>query len=328
MELIKPGKVSDSPLELVDLPVPDPRPDQLRIKVRACGVCHTDLHTVEGELDLPKLPIVPGHEVIGSVDEVGADTSRFERGDRVGVAWLNSSCGKCRYCQRGMENLCQRARFTGLHADKGYEEYMVVGSDYAYPIPEKVSDENAAPLMCAGVIGYRSLRLSEIRPGGKLGLFGFGASAHIVIQLANSMDCEVYVFTRSEEHRELARQLGSVWEGSATDDPPEKLDSAITFAPAGWVAAEALKKLDRGGTLAINAIHMSPLPEIGYQDLWWERTIRSVANVTREDAMEFLKMAKDIGIRTEVETFNLEDANEVLTMLKASEIEGAAVLSI
>jgi len=328
MELMSPGPAASSPLGLLELPVPEPGPEEVRIAVRACGVCHTDLHTVEGELDIPKLPIVPGHEVVGVVDKLGEGASKYGMGDRVGVAWLNSTCKKCRFCKSGQENLCKRARFTGFHADGGYEEYMVVGEDYAYPIPEDFSDENAAPLMCAGVIGYRSLRLSDIEPGGNLGLFGFGASAHIVIQIANSMDCDVYVFTRSEEHRELARKLGSVWEGEATETPPERLDSAITFAPEGWVAKEALKKLDRGGTLAINAIHMSPLPEIEYDHLWWERTVRSVANVTRNDATEFMKLAEEIPIKTEVEVFDLEEANDVLVKLKASEIDGAAVLRI
>ncbi|NYT14632.1 MAG: zinc-dependent alcohol dehydrogenase family protein [Methanomassiliicoccales archaeon] len=328
MMLREPGPVEKGPLEPLDIPEPSPGPGEVKIKVLACGVCHTDLHTVEGELPLPTLPIVPGHEVVGTIEEVGEGTRRFSVGDRVGMTWLFSSCGRCKFCSRGLENLCESASFTGLHENGGYEEYMIAKEEYAQSIPENFSDENAAPLLCAGVIGYRSLRLSQLRPGQRLGLFGFGASAHIVIQMATEMECEVYVFTRSEEHRRLARELGSKWEGSATDDPPEKLDSAIIFAPAGWIVREALRTLDKAGTLAINAIHMSPIPEIPYELLWHEKKVRSVANVTRQDADEFLRRAGEIPIRTEVETFDLEDANDVLRRMKDSQIKGAAVLRI
>jgi propanol-preferring alcohol dehydrogenase len=256
--------------------------------------------------------------------ELGEGVDRHKVGDRVGVTWLFSSCGKCKFCSRGLENLCESARFTGLHENGGYEEFMVAKEDYVYTIPANFSEENAAPLLCAGVIGYRSLRLSELKPGQKLGLFGFGASAHIVIQ----MDCDVYVFTRSDEHRELARELGSKWEGSATDNPPEKLDSAIIFAPAGWIVKEALRTLDKAGTLVINAIHMTPIPEIPYELLWHEKKVSSVANVTRQDAEQFLRIAGEIPIKTEVEVFKLEEANEILRKMKDSEIKGAAVLSI
>jgi len=326
MQLRRPKPVDKAPLELVDLPRPSPGKGEVRIRVSACGVCHTDLHTVEGDLHLPRLPIVPGHEVIGTIDSLGPDTHRFSRNDRVGVAWLHSSDQSCRFCRRGLENLCEAPSFTGLDVDGGYQEYMIAREDFIYPIPEVFTDENAAPLMCAGVIGYRSFRLSEIKPGGRLGLFGFGASAHLVIQIARALGCEVYVFTRSEEHRRLARELGSVWEGSAKDDPPHRLDSAITFAPAGWIVREALRVLDKNGTLAINAIHMSPVPEMSYELIYHEKKMKSVANVTRQDAEEFLKIAGAIPIRTEVEVFPLERANEVLLMLKRSEINGAAVL--
>ena len=328
MILREPKTIDMEPLELVDLQEPSPGPGEVKIKVLACGVCHTDLHTVEGELSLPKLPIVPGHEVVGSIVELGEGAHRYKVGDRVGAFWLFSSCGQCRFCVRGLENLCESARFTGLHENGGYEEFMVANEDYVYPIPDNFSNENAAPLLCAGVIGYRSFHLSEIKPCGKLGLFGFGASAHIVIQIATALDCDVYVFTRSEEHRKLARELGSKWEGSATEDPPEKLDSAIIFAPTGWMVKEALRTLDKAGTLAINAIHMSPIPELPYELLWHEKKVRSVANVTRQDAMQFLRIASEIPIRTEVEVFKLEEANEVLRMMKGSEIKGAAVLRI
>ncbi len=328
MVLKKTGPIESDPLELVDLPKPEPGPGEVRIRVKACGVCHTDLHTVEGELPIPKLPIVPGHEIVGIIDRNGPGSARFKKGDRVGVAWLYSSCGLCKFCSNGLENLCDKAEFTGLHTNGGYEEFMVAKEDYVYPIPGSLTDENAAPLLCAGVIGYRSFRLSGVKPGQSLGLFGFGASAHIVIQIANHLGCEVYVFTRSEKHRELARRLGSKWEGGVEDVPPRKLDSAIIFAPAGWIVRGALKTLDKAGTLVINAIYMSPIPELPYELLWSERTVRSVANVTRRDAEEFLRLAADIGIKTEVTVFPLEKANIALRMMKKSEIEGAAVLKL
>ncbi len=328
MVLEKAMPVEMEPLRLLDLPVPEPGRGEVRIAVRACGVCHTDLHTVEGDIPLPQLPIVPGHEVVGVVEKLGEGSHRFKLGDRVGVTWLYSSCDRCQFCRRGLENLCESARFTGLHANGGYEEKMVAKEDYIYPIPENFIDENAAPLLCAGVIGYRSYRLSEIQPGQRLGLYGFGASAHIVIQLATTLGCEVYVFTRNEGHRQLARKLGSSWEGDAKDDPPAKVDAAIIFAPAGWIVKEALRVLEKAGTLAINAIYMSPLPEIPYDLLWNERKVRSVANVTRLDAEQFLRIAGGIPIKTDVEVFPLEEANKVLRMLKTSQIKGAAVLRI
>lgn len=320
--------VEENPLKLLDVPKPVPARNELRIKIKACGVCHTDLHIVEGELPLPETPIVPGHEIVGIVDELGEGCSRYKKGERVGVAWLYASCGLCKFCKMGLENLCENAKFTGFHVNGGYEEYMIVMEDYAYPIPDIFSDMNAAPLLCAGVIGYRSFRLSNMKPGQKLGLFGFGASAHIVIQIANILGCDVYVFTRSETHREHAKKLGAIWVGDARDISPEKLDSAIIFAPAGWIVKEALKSLDRAGTLIINAIHMSPVPELPYDLLWQERRIVSVANVTREDAEQFLKIAGRIPIRTEVRSFKLEEANIALELIKKSKIEGAAVLRI
>jgi propanol-preferring alcohol dehydrogenase len=318
----------DNPLTLADLPVPEPGPDQIRLRVRACGVCHTDLHLVEGELDLPKLPVVPGHQIVGTVDTLGDGVTRFTRGDRVGVPWLYSTCGQCDYCRRGQENLCDNARFTGLHADGGFAEYMVVPAAFAYPIPEGFPDEQAAPLLCAGIIGYRSLRLSEIQPGGRLGLYGFGASAHVTIQVARHWGCEVYVFTRSAEHQRHALALGAAWVGQAQDTPPAELDSAITFAPAGWLVPEVLRVLRKGGTLAINAIHMSPIPEMPYALIYGERTVRSVANATRQDGIELLQLAAEIPIHTDVELYPLEDANAVLQRLKQAEVQGAAVLQI
>jgi propanol-preferring alcohol dehydrogenase len=308
--------------------VPEPSAGQICLRVRACGVCHTDLHLVEGEIELPRLPVVPGHQVVGTLHTLGDGVARFTVGDRVGVPWLHSTCGQCDYCRRGQENLCDNARFTGQHADGGFAEYMVVPAAFAYPIPEGFPDEQAAPLLCAGIIGYRSLRLSEIQPGGRLGLYGFGASAHVTIQVARHWGCVVYVFTRSAEHQRHALALGAAWVGQAQDTPPAELDSAITFAPAGWLVPEALRVLRKGGTLAINAIHMSPIPEIPYALIYGERTVRSVANSTRQDAIELLQLAAEIPLHTDVELYPLEDANAVLQRLKRADVQGAAVLQI
>jgi propanol-preferring alcohol dehydrogenase len=313
---------------MAQLPLPEPAPGQVRLRVRACGVCHTDLHLVEGEIATPKLPVIPGHQIVAQVEAVGKGVSRFSIGDRVGVPWLYSTCGRCDYCQRGQENLCDHARFTGQHADGGFAEFMIVPAAFAYALPHGFPDDQAAPLLCAGIIGYRSLRLSEIEPGGRLGLYGFGASAHVTIQVARHWGCEVFVFTRSEEHRRHAVELGATWVGQAQDTPPAELDSAITFAPAGWLVPEALRVLRKGGTLAINAIHMSPIPELPYPLIYGERTVRSVANSTRQDAEELLRLAAEIPIQTEVELYPLAEANGVLQRLKRAEIRGAAVLQV
>ncbi len=336
MVLREPKPVEEKPLELTDLPQPEPGPGQVRLKVRACGVCHTDLHLVEGEIATPKLPVVPGHQIVGTVDALGEGVTRFSPGDRVGVPWLYSADQTCEFCRQSLENLCENARFTGQHVDGGFAEYVVSVADFTYPLPEGFPDEQAAPLLCAGIIGYRSLRLSEIEPGcgtvrdrpQRLGLYGFGASAHVTIQMARHWDCEVYVFTRSEEHKQHARDLGAAWVGEAQDTPPAKLDSAVTFAPAGWLVPEVLRVLRKGGTLAINAIHMSPIPELPYDLLYGEKTMRSVTNLTRRDAEEFLPLAAEIPIHTDVEVYPLEEANEVLRRLKDSEVKGAAVLEI
>jgi propanol-preferring alcohol dehydrogenase len=283
---------------------------------------------VEGELSLPKIPVVPGHQIVGIVDALGEGVARFRIGDRVGVPWLHQTCGECSYCRRGDENLCESARFTGLHVDGGYAEFSLAPADFAYPIPRVFSDAEASPLLCAGIIGYRALRLSEIQSGQRLGLYGFGASAHIAIQIARHWGCEVYVFTRSESHRELALTLGAAWVGDARDDPGVRLQSSITFAPAGWIVPEALRVLDKGGTLAINAIHMSPIPQMPYDLIYYERTLRSVANSTRQDAEELLQIAAQIPIRTEVHAFPLQEANQALQALKASQIDGAAAVHI
>jgi len=328
MLLEKPRPADENPLRLAELPLPDPAPGELRVRVRACGVCHTDLHIVEGDLPLPKLPMVPGHQIVGTVDALGVGVNEFREGDRVGVPWLYSTCGECAYCHKGLENLCERARFTGFHADGGYAEAMVAPAAFAYTLPGSFSDLEAAPLLCAGVIGYRALKLSNLQPGERLGLYGFGASAHIVLQIARHWKCEVCVFTRAESHRQLARQLGAVWTGAAGERPPAPLDAAIIFAPAGKLVPDALRALRKGSTLALAGITMSPLPEMGYQLLYQERILRSVANSTREDARSLLRLAAEIPVRTEIEAFQLPEANHALQNLKSSRIHGAGVLVI
>jgi propanol-preferring alcohol dehydrogenase len=319
----------ERPLEWVDLPTPEPGPGKVRIGVQVCGVCRTDLHTVEGDLELPKLPLVPGHQIVGVVEARGEGTDRFAVGQRVGVPWLYRTCGDCEFCRQGLENLCGDAQFTGLHADGGYAEAMVVPQDFAYPIPEGFSDIAAAPLLCAGIIGYRALRISKIEPGQRLGLYGFGGSAHVTIQVARHWGCEVCVFTRSEGHQRLAQELGAVWVGRAEDTPPAKMHASIIFAPAGPLVPEALRVLERGGTLALAGVTMTPIPEVDYDRLlYWERGIRSVANFTRQDAEELLQVAAEIPINTTVQTFPLEEANEALLALKRSEIDGTGVLVI
>ncbi|MBI3962433.1 MAG: zinc-dependent alcohol dehydrogenase family protein [Deinococcus sp.] len=326
--LITPQPVAQAPLKLADMPVPAPGLGEVLVQVRTCGVCHTDLHLVEGELPRAKRPVVPGHQVVGVVAQVGPGVSQFTPGQRVGVAWLHRACGACDFCRRGEENLCPGARFTGCDVDGGYAEYLLAQVDFTYALPGGFSDAQAAPLLCAGIIGYRSLRLSEVRPGERLGLFGFGASAHLASQVARHWGCQVLVFTRSTAHRELARQLGAVWAGAADDKPPEPLDRAIVFAPVGWVVVAALRQLRPGGTLAINAVHLDRIPEFDYQLLYGERTMRSVANSTRRDAVEFLKLAETVPIRTRVESYPLEEANRALLRLKAGEVQGAAVLAV
>lgn len=317
------------PLKLRKLPLPVPGPGEVRVQVKACGVCHTDLHTVEGDLRLPKLPLVPGHQIVGVVDEVGEGVRQLRAGDRVGVPWLYWTCGECSYCRKGLENLCDRGRFTGFHVDGGYAEYMLVQEAFAYPLPTESSDLQAAPLLCAGVIGYRALRLSNVQPGERLGLYGFGASAHVVIQLARHRGCEVYVFTRTESHQNLAEHLGAAWVGRANEKPPELLDAAIIFAPAGPLVLDALRVLRKGGTVALAGISMSPIPQLDYDSLLYhEHTVRSVANSTRQDVRELLALAAEIPVRTEIETFALAEANRALLALKESKIRGAGVLWI
>ena len=319
--------VATAPLTAREMPVPEPAIGEVRVRVHVCGVCRTDLHIIEGDLPTAKRPIVPGHEIVGVIDRLGRDVHGVKEGDRVGIAWLQGTCGRCRFCTSGRQNLCLEARFTGYTVDGGYAEYAIAPAGFVYPLPSVFSDDEAAPLLCAGIIGYRALRLSEIKPGQRLGLYGFGASAHIAIQVARHWGCEVYVCSLREEHRRLARELGAVWVGGATDTPPEKLAGAIVFAPAGEIVPPALRALDRGGTLAIAGIHLSPIPRIQYDDeLFGERTIRSVTANTKQDGIDLLREAAAIPIRTHTERYPLARANDALQALKAGTIKGAAAV--
>jgi propanol-preferring alcohol dehydrogenase len=321
--------IEKNALKLAEIPIPQPDPGEILVKIKVCGVCHTDLHTVEGELPEVKLPVIPGHQVVGIVAGGGERARRFKKGERVGVAWLHSACGKCAFCLSGRENLCENGRFTGYHANGGYAEYLTVPEKFAYAIPPIFSDEEASPLLCAGIIGYRALRLSEIRPRECLGLYGFGASAHVAIQVAVNWGCRVYVFSRGKEHQNLARKLGASWTGSAKERPPTKTNSSIVFAPAGPLALSALANTEKGGTVALAGIYMTPIPEMDYQKyIYHERTLRSVANATRQDGEELLEIAAEIPIRTTTQVFPLEEANRVLRLLKEGKISGAAVLKV
>lgn len=323
------GDVSRGRLQLQEVAAPEAGPGEVRVRVQVCGVCRTDLHIVEGELPPAKRPVIPGHETVGIADQVGKSVRSVKEGDRVGIAWLQQTCGHCEFCRSGRENLCALARFTGYHVDGGYADYAIVPERFAYPIPSVFGDEEAAPLLCAGIIGYRALRLSGVQPGQRLGLYGFGASAHITIQVAQYWGCPVYVCSLRDEHRALARELGAVWVGGATDTPPDKLHGAVIFAPAGEVVQPALHALERGGTVAIAGIHMSTIPPIDYdRDLFGERTIRSVTANTKQDGLDLLRDAAAIPLRTHTQPFHLEDANAALQSLKAGTIRGAGVLRI
>ncbi len=325
MRLDRAAPAEERPLRETVLPMPPPGPGEVAISVEACGVCRTDLHILEGEVPA-RLPLVPGHQAAGTVAAVGEGVAGFGAGDRVGVGWLASTCGQCRYCRGGRDNLCETATFTGRDRDGGYAEHMIAAAKWVYRLPAGFSAEEAAPLLCAGIIGYRSLKLSEIRPGGRLGLFGFGASAHLAIQVALGWKCQVFAFSREAIHRDLARTMGAVWAGDSFDDPGVALDAAVTFAPAGEIVPAALRRLGRGGTVAVNAIHMSPIPSFDYETLYGERAVRSVMNYTRQDAEEFLSLAARLPVRAEVERFALADANEALLRVKRGEVRGAAVL--
>lgn len=326
--LRSPAPIETSPLEFADVPAPQPAEGEVLIRVRMCGVCRTDLHVVEGELPPRKSPVIPGHQVVGVVEQCGRAARRFEAGARVGVAWLHHTDGTCEYCKAGAENLCDHPTFTGYTVDGGYAEFITAPEDFVYAIPEGFGDEQAAPLLCAGIIGFRALRLSGIKSGGRLGFYGFGAAAHVAIQVARHWDVEVYASTRDERHQRLARELGAAWTGGTFAEPPTKLDAAIIFAPAGEIVPAALRALRKGGTLVLGGIHMSPIPSFDYDLLYQERVIRSVANNTRRDGEDFLRIAAEIPVRMHTQLFSLRDANRALNALKNDAIPGAAVLQI
>jgi propanol-preferring alcohol dehydrogenase len=323
MVLHRPGER----LRLADLPTPEPGSGQILLRVKACAVCRTDLHVVDGELPEPKLPIVPGHEIVGEVMRAGPGVDWFSAGERVGIPWLGYTCGRCRYCASGQENLCDQARFTGYQIDGGYAEYAVADARYCFPIHGDYADHEAAPLLCAGLIGYRSLRMAG--EGERLGIYGFGAAAHIVAQVARHQGRQVYAFTRAgdQEAQAFARELGAIWTGSSEEQPPEELDAAIIFAPVGALIPAALRAVRKGGVVVAGGIHMSDIPSFPYRILWGERVVRSVANLTRRDAEEFLVLAPKVPVRTETELFPLAEANEALDRLRAGRLRGAAVLA-
>ena len=329
--LNKPAAVRDRPLTRADVPVPTPADDELLLQVAACGICRTDLHVVEGELAVRRSPLIPGHQVVGRVISASSKVKDFMTGDRAGVAWLNRTCGICEFCLAGQENLCEQAMFTGWTVDGGYAEYMVAPAAFTYRLPDNFDDVQAAPLLCAGIIGYRCLRLTGLNPsdwtGARLGLYGFGAAGHVCIQLARARGAEVYVCTRDRErHQALARELGAVWVGDAFEEPPVKLHAAIIFAPAGELVPVALKTIRKGGTVVLGGIHMSPVPSFDYSLIYGERVVRSVANNTREDGREFLAEAARIPVRTHIQTFSFDQANDALIALKDDSIRGAGVL--
>jgi alcohol dehydrogenase, propanol-preferring len=324
--LRSPAPVESNPLEFVDVPKPEPAAGEVLIRVSVCGVCRTDLHVIEGELPPRKSPIIPGHQIIGVVEKQGEGARRFAVGARVGVPWLHRADGTCEYCLAGAENLCDHPEFTGYTVNGGYAEYAVAPEQFVYPIPESFHDQQAAPLLCAGIIGFRCLRLSGIQRGGRLAFYGFGSAAHVAIQVARHWGAEVYACTRGKKHQQLALELGAVWAGEAAEDPPKKLDAAIIFAPAGELVPPALRALKKGGVLVLGGIHMSPIPQLDYDWLYQERVIRSVANNTRQDGEDFLRVAAEIPVRTQVTLYPLRDANRALNDLKADRINGAAVL--
>ncbi len=324
--LERPQPVTSGPLRLVERPDPEPGPGELLVDIEACAVCRTDLQIAEGDIEARRLPIVLGHQPVGRVAAIGPGVEGWRVGDRVGAIWLAEADGTCRFCRRGLENLCEVARFTGWDRDGGFAERMVVRADFAVPVPDGLAPEAAAPLLCGGVIGYRALRLTGLERGGRLGLFGFGASARLVIQVARYLGHEIFVWTRSERDRRRALDLGATWVGDLDEDAPAAPEAAITFAPVGDVVVDALRAVDRGGTVVVNAIHLDRIPSFDYRHLWWERSLRSVANVTRRDATEFLALAAEIPVATDIERFELAAGNIALARLAAGDIAGAAVL--
>lgn len=329
MLLRKRGPIETSPLELADLPDPSPGPGEIRVKVTACGICRTDLHVIEGDLPQALSPVIPGHQIVGTVDAAGEGASRLSPGTRVGIAWLAQTCGTCEFCAAGKENLCDSPAFTGYHRNGGYAEYAIAPEAFAYPLPPSFSDADAAPLLCAGIIGFRALRRADLPRGGRLALYGFGSSAHIVIQIALHRGCEVFVVTRGEKHRELAMRMGASWAGERPEDLPTDPDSAILFAPAGELVPRALRRLRKGGTLSLAGIHMSDVPRMPYGEcLFHEKNIRSVTANTRQDGEDLFREASEIPLRPKVTFFPLAEANRALILLKEDKLAGTGVLTV
>ncbi len=321
--------IETSPLKLTDVPDPQPGPGEVRIAVSCCAICRTDLHVIEGDLQRAKMPVIPGHQIVGVVDALGEGCTKLQVGRRVGLAWLRHTCGKCQFCTTGRENLCESQRFTGYHADGGFAEYAVGPEDFVYEIPRRFGDVEAAPLLCAGIVGYRSFKRSNPRDGGTLGIYGFGSSAHVIMQIALHRKMRVYVVTRGRSHRELARQMGAEWVGESADEMPVKVRSAIIFAPAGELVPQALEKLEKGGTLSLAGIYMTAIPEMDYErHVFYERDIHSVTANTRSDGAELLAEAADIPIRTRTTTYDFTDANQALQDLKADRLNGSGVLIV
>jgi propanol-preferring alcohol dehydrogenase len=319
--------IATRPLVIEDLPIPEPGPGEVLLRVEACGVCRTDLHITAGELPPLHPGITPGHQIVGRIEKLGQGITNWKQGARAGVSWLGGTDGTCLLCRKGRENLCDHPTFTGYSVNGGYAEYATARADFLIPLPEEQQAVHLAPLLCAGIIGFRSLRVAEVAPGDRVGLFGFGASAHLAIEVLKSWNCDVYVSTRGASHQQLARTLGAVWVGDATDRPPVPLDCAVTFAPSGDVVIAALASLRKGGIVAINAIHLDRIPQFDYDSLLWgERQLRSVANMTRQDAHDFVALAAKIGIRPQTTTFRLEDVNEALLAVSNDAIDGAAVV--
>jgi propanol-preferring alcohol dehydrogenase len=329
MAVRAPAPIESAPLSAIELPDPEPGEREILVRIKTCGVCRTDLHVAEGDLPPRHPQIVPGHEIVGEVARCGPGAARFAAGQRVGVAWLRETCGQCSCCRRERENLCPGARFTGYDRDGGYAEFVTVREDFAYPLPAGLADEQAAPLLCAGIIGFRAIKRAEVRFGSTVGLYGFGGSAHIALQVLKHWRCRVFVMTRGGVHQELAESMGADWVGSAAAQPPQKLDAAILFAPTGGLVPPALEALDRGGILAIAGIYLSQIPALDYErHLFYERELRSVTANTRADAEEFLKIAATIPVRTHIVPMPLTEANRALQMLKHDELKGAAVLRV
>jgi alcohol dehydrogenase, propanol-preferring len=326
--LESPAPVDTAPLRLVDRDPPEPERGEVRLRVHVCACCRTDLHVVTGDLDLPRLPVVPGHQVVGTVEALGDGCTRLRAGERVGVCWLHWADGTCAYCRRGQENLCERATFTGWTTDGGYAEAITVPEDFAVRLPDALDDLAASPLLCAGAVGYRALRRAEIEPGERVALLGFGSSAHLAIQVLRHWSCEVVVLTRGERHRALARELGAAWVGHADELPPESCDRAVVFAPAGELVPVALRAVRPGGTVSLAGIHMSTIPAMDYALLWRERSLRSVANLTRRDAEEFMALAAEAGVHAESTTYPLDAANDALAAIAADSVRGTAVLQV